>query len=156
MLLVLLYLFVQCLLSSLDEQLIFGLKSSDLLGHDLSLGELPHPRLRSMQFSLDLVHGFLEFAFLGRHGQLALVPDHVYALGGVLLEDPETLVDAQGRPLLLFLKPEEGGLLPLPGFLQEDLGVEKFLVRLVLAVDHELESVDNWRGNILPSVRLKL
>lgn len=109
-----------------------------------------------MHIGLDLVHGFLELAFLGRHRQLALVPDHVYALGGVLLEDPETLVDTQGRSLLLFLKPEEGGLLPLPSFLQEDLGVEKFLVRLVLAVDHELESVDNWRGNILPSVRLKL
>lgn len=109
-----------------------------------------------MHIGLDPVYGFLEFAFLGRHRQLALVPDHVYALGGVLLEDAETLVDAQSRSLLLLLQPKEGGLLPLPGFLQEDLGVEKFLVRLVLAVDHEFESVDNRWGNILPSVRLKL
>ena len=109
-----------------------------------------------MHIGLDPVYGFLELAFLGRHRQLALVPDHVYAFGGVLLEDAETLVDAQGRSLLLLLQPEEGRLLPLPGLLQEDLGVEKFLVRLVLAFDHEFESVDHWWGNILPSVRLKL
>ena len=65
------------------------------------------------------------------------------------------MVDAQGRSFLLFLKPEKGGLLPLTSFLQEDLSVKKLLVSLVLAVDHEFESVDNWWGNIFPSVWLK-
>ena len=155
MLLVLLNLLIQGLLSSLDLELIISFKSRDLLGHDLSLGELLHSCLHSMQLSLDLVDGFLKLAFLSGHCQLSLVSDHVNTLGGRLLEDPDALVDAQGRSFLLFLKPEKGGLLPLASFLQKDLSIKKLLVSLVLAVDHEFESVYDWWGNIFPSVRLK-
>jgi hypothetical protein len=154
-LLILLNLLIQGLLSSLDLELIVSFKSRDLLGHDLSLGELLHSCLHSMQLSLDLVDGFLKLAFLSGHCQLSLISDHINTLGSCLLEDSDALVDSQGRSFLLFLKPEKGGLLPLARFLQEDLSIKELLVSLVLAVDHEFESVDNWRGNIFPSVRLK-
>ena len=137
MLLVLFNLLIQRLLISLDQELIVCFKSRDLFGHDLSLSQLLHPCLHSMQLGLDLVHGLLKLAFLGCHCQLTLVSDHINTLGSCLLEDSDALVDAQGRSFLLFLKPEKGGLLPLPCFLQKDLSIKKLLVSLVLAVDHE-------------------
>lgn len=108
-----------------------------------------------MQLRFDLVHGFLKLAFLGRHSQLSLISDHVNTLGSRLLEDSDGLVDSEGRPFLFFLKPEKGCLLPLPSFFQKDLSIKKFLVSLILAVDHEFESIYNRWGNIFPTVWLK-
>ena len=67
LILVLLNLIIQGLLSSLNQKRIVGFKSSDLLGQDLSLSELLHPRLHSIQLSFDPVHSFLKLAFLGSH-----------------------------------------------------------------------------------------